>query len=312
MANELAKLGIPTDLSKITKLPDVKRISACLAAVESVRKTAGATLDEINKYVEKRIWVLVRGGELLRLMAETGERTGGGDNNPSGSKLELEDLGLTNKESHRWQALARVPAEKLKEYVEKAVRTADRLTVEGAYRLSRVGTVTPTIEPPEGEYDLIYCDPPWRYDAQEAPNRSIENQYPTMPVDDICALKPPAAKNCALFLWATAPKLKEALAVIEAWGFTYKTHAIWDKQKIGLGYWFRGQHELLLVATRGKASPPEAAKRISSLFSYKRGKHSAKPKQVYAMIEAMLPKAKRIELFARDKRKGWDRWGHCE
>jgi len=69
-----------------------------------------------------------------------------------------------------------------------------------------------------------------------------------------------------LYLWATAPKLLEAIEVMKAWNFSYKTHAIWDKEKIGMGYWFRGQHELLLVGTKGHFSPPAASLRIPSVI----------------------------------------------
>ena len=93
------------------------------------------------------------------------------------------------------------------------------------------------------EFEVVYADPPWRYDFSKSDSREIENQYPTMTVDEICALKIPSAKNSVLYLWATAPKLREALQVMAAWGFEYKSHGIWDKEIIGMGYWFRGQHE---------------------------------------------------------------------
>ena len=95
------------------------------------------------------------------------------------------------------------------------------------------------------KYNIIYADPPWRYDFSKSNNRKIENQYPTMTVDEICNLPIPTSKNAVLYLWATAPKLLEALKVMKAWGFEYKTNAVWDKDAIGMGFWFRGQHELL-------------------------------------------------------------------
>lgn len=167
-----------------------------------------------------------------------------------------------------------------------------------------------TLPLPSGVFDLILADPPWKYDFAKTSNRKVENNYPTMDVNDLCKLPIPAAKTCVLFLWATAPKLQEALQLIKAWGFSYKTHAVWDKQKQGMGYWFRGQHELLLVATRGKASPPAESKRKPSIFSYPRRKHSEKPAEVYEMLESMFPKATRCELFARSDRKGWTSWGN--
>ena len=164
---------------------------------------------------------------------------------------------------------------------------------------------------PDGIYDLVYCDPPWRYDFAETNNRQIENQYPTMSVEDICNMKLPILNdNCLLLMWATAPKLLEAIKVIDAWGFTYKTHAIWDKNIQGMGYWFRGQHELLLVATKGKYSPPEPEFRNSSVYTEQRTKHSTKPIYYYEWIEQAFKYSKKIELFSRNKRSEWEVWGN--
>jgi N6-adenosine-specific RNA methylase IME4 len=131
-----------------------------------------------------------------------------------------------------------------------------------------------------------------------------------MDLDDISALKVPSAKNCVLFLWATAPKLREALKVIDSWGFEYKTHAVWDKQKIGMGYYFRGQHELLLVATKGEPGTPLPADRPSSLISIPRTGHSEKPVLVYELLEQMYPNKQYFEMFARNERSGWQAWGN--
>ena len=159
-------------------------------------------------------------------------------------------------------------------------------------------------------YDLIYCDPPWFYDFAETKNRAIENHYPTMQIEDICAIDVPSAQDCVLFMWATAPKLVEALQVIDAWGFTYKTCAVWDKKIIGMGYYFRGQHELLLVGRKGTPGVPSPDARYSSVISARRGKHSAKPGIVYEMIERMYPHATKLEMFARVHMDGWSVYGN--
>jgi site-specific DNA-methyltransferase (adenine-specific) len=159
-------------------------------------------------------------------------------------------------------------------------------------------------------YDIIYADPPWRYDFSKSINRTIENQYQTMTIEDICSIMLPAKNNSLLYLWATAPKLLEAIQVINAWGYEYKTHAVWDKDIIGMGYWFRGQHELLMVATRGKISPPEQSLRISSIIKERRTKHSKKPDYVRDMIDKWYPNLDKLEMFARSKRIGWDVWGN--
>lgn len=165
--------------------------------------------------------------------------------------------------------------------------------------------------PPKGTYSIIYADPPWEYDFSPTDSRRIENQYPTLSADEIAGLKlPTIAPNAVLFLWATAPKLREALQVVEAWGFTYKTHAVWDKVKIGMGHWFRGRHELLLVATRGNFSPPPEDQRVSSVLNGERSVHSQKPSQVADWIDAWWPALPKVELFARAGRQGWESWGN--
>jgi len=161
-------------------------------------------------------------------------------------------------------------------------------------------------------YPVLYVDPPWRYEHAESESRAIENQYPTMSLDEIKAMPIDsiAFDDCIVFMWATSPKLAEAMEVLAAWGFSYRTCAVWDKQKIGMGYYFRQQHELLLVGVRGAPPTPAPADRPSSVFSYERGQHSAKPHEVYELIEAMYPALPKLELFCRTPREGWGAWGN--
>jgi N6-adenosine-specific RNA methylase IME4 len=161
-------------------------------------------------------------------------------------------------------------------------------------------------------YPVIYCDPPWRYEHIETESRAIENQYPTMALDDICALPVGDIANddCVMFMWATSPKLAEAMRVIDSWGFTYRTCAVWDKEVIGMGYYFRQQHELLLVATKGSPVTPLPAARPSSVIRAKREQHSKKPAVVYELIDAMYGEMPRIELFCRTPQPGWSVWGN--
>ena len=158
-------------------------------------------------------------------------------------------------------------------------------------------------------FDVVYADPPWRYD-NGTPGREIERHYPTMSHDDICGLDVPAAKDAVLFLWGVAPKLPEALAVMCAWGFTYRSSAVWDKQIPGMGYWFRGQHEHLLVGVRGRWSPPLPSMRVASVHSEPRQRHSTKPARIRALIAAWWPDARRLEMFCRHPAPGWHSWGN--
>lgn len=161
-------------------------------------------------------------------------------------------------------------------------------------------------------YPVIYADPPWRYDYAESDSRQIENHYPTMDLNDICALPVSeiSTKDSILFMWTTSPKLLESFDVISSWGFTYRTCAIWDKKKIGMGYYFRQQHEILIVATKGEIPAPPVSSRISSVISIDRSNHSAKPDEFYEIIENMYPDLPKIELFSRNKRDGWESWGN--
>ncbi len=167
----------------------------------------------------------------------------------------------------------------------------------------------------EQKYPVIYADPPWRYERRPMgkTDRSIENHYPTMTVEEICALpvRDLAPADAILYLWATAPNaLRPPLAVLEAWGFEYCTQFVWVKDKIGMGHHDRNQHELLYVATRGNIPPPLPGDRVSSVIYSKRGLHSEKPIEAVEMIESFYPDLPKIELFCRDPRPGWVAWGN--
>lgn len=176
-------------------------------------------------------------------------------------------------------------------------------------QLTQQATLLPT---GEQKYTVIYADPPWRYDFSATTNREIENQYPTMEVHEIQAIDVAAFchADAVLYLWATAPKLREALSVMEAWGFEYKSNMVWIKDKIGMGYWARNQHELVLIGTRGNFSPPAADKRVSSIIEAPRTKHSRKPTECAELLETLYPDMAKIELFCRTPREGWAAWGN--
>jgi N6-adenosine-specific RNA methylase IME4 len=142
--------------------------------------------------------------------------------------------------------------------------------------------------------------------------RAAGNHYSTMPLDEICALPilSLASPDAALFMWTTVPHLRESFDVLVAWGFEYKTNIVWVKDKIGLGYFVRNQHELLLVATRGDMPSPSPANRPPSVISAPRREHSRKPDEAYELIERMYPELPKIELFARHARPGWAAWGN--
>jgi N6-adenosine-specific RNA methylase IME4 len=182
-------------------------------------------------------------------------------------------------------------------------------------REERIEKIAQLAAPPpllsDQKFPVLYADPPWLYEFAESDSRKIENQYPTMPLADICKLAVPALDDAALFLWATPPKLHEALAVIEEWGFKYRSLIVWVKDKIGMGYWARERAELLLIATRGQIPAPSPFARPDSVVTAPRGAHSEKPREFYEIIDRMFPALPKIELFARGPvPEGWKSWGN--
>jgi N6-adenosine-specific RNA methylase IME4 len=145
-----------------------------------------------------------------------------------------------------------------------------------------------------------------------------EKHYPTMGIEDICALPVAdiAAKDSALFLWATFPMLPEALRVIHAWGFTFKTVAfVWLKQNrkspgwfYGMGYWTRANAEICLMATRGR--PKRNDKSVHQFIISPLEAHSKKPDETRDKIVRLMGGLPRVELFARQTPPGWDVWGN--
>ena len=165
---------------------------------------------------------------------------------------------------------------------------------------------------PSGRYDVILADPPWRYEFSATASRAIESHYPSMALDEICALpiQDLAADDAVLYLWATAPKLREALAVMAAWGFEYKSNMVWVKRSIGMGYWARGRHEHLLIGVKGAFPAPPPDERPDSVIEAPRREHSQKPDEAYELLERLYPNMARLELFARNARFGWQAWGN--
>lgn len=167
------------------------------------------------------------------------------------------------------------------------------------------------------KFNILYADPPWKYERNKVQG-AAENHYPTMSIEQLCALdvEKITDENCALFLWSTFPFLPEALRLIKAWGFTYKTTAfVWLKQNrknrdwfFGLGFWTRGNAEICLLATKGK--PKRKSAKVSQLIIAPIDKHSKKPDIVREKIVELMGDLPRIELFARQTTPGWEVFGN--
>ena len=173
-------------------------------------------------------------------------------------------------------------------------------------------TIIQTMHSMDKLYGVIYADPPWRYEtfSENGMDRSADNHYPTMSMYDMLALDVPAADDCVMFMWATVPMLPEALDLLDTWGFEYKSHIAWIKDRQGTGYWTRNKHELLLIGTKGKVPAPAMGTQPPSVIELPLGRHSEKPAFFADMISTLYPTTPKLEMFARIGRVGWDVIGH--
>ena len=243
----------------------------------------------------------------------------------------LAEIGLSNTAKSRNEAMASLSDAEFKGHIEETKASGGELTQAGVLKLAKkkkrnsarkekADALRESPPLPTDKHSVIYCDPPWQYDkAVEVDN---EHVYPSMSLDAICDLPVSdiSADDAVMLLWATSPKLADAFVVLDAWGFEYKTSLVWDKVHMHRGgYYALVQHELLLVATRGKGIRTPKVRfmeddaedvREGSIYSEKRTRNSKKPDYYYGMIERMFPDESYIELFARQSRAGWNAWGN--
>ncbi len=224
--------------------------------------------------------------------------------------------------------------------VAKTIRSDEQAAKKERRQAREVELATRQAALPQKKYGIIYADPEWRfepYSLETGMDRAADNHYPTSDLltlmrRDVGAI---ADEDCVLFLWATAPMLVEAICLLDAWGFAYidrdpstgflapnkvrcryVSHLAWLKQKIASGYWNRGKHEVLLIATRGSPVAPAMGEQLESWLHVDAAieadatKHSAKPDIFAEWIEQQWPNTPKIELNARRARPGWDVWGY--
>lgn len=169
-------------------------------------------------------------------------------------------------------------------------------------------------------YHLMMIDPPWEFRLRTpgvaGEGKSPQKHYrclPTQQIIDLFPIMDLAAPDCILLLWATNPMIEDGLRVMRAWGFDYRTKLTWvkttstDKLTFGTGYILRNCDEPLLLGVRGK--PRVKDKSIRSTFFGRRGRHSEKPVEAYRIAERMCPTGRKVEIFSRTNRKGWDCFG---
>lgn len=163
--------------------------------------------------------------------------------------------------------------------------------------------------------DVLIADPPWQFrDALPGAGRGAVKHYNCLGVADLCAFTLPSlARNAVMFFWRVSSMQPEALQVIAAWGFKVKSELVWlktsssGKLAFGMGHYVRASHETCLICVRGSALP--AVRNVRSVFEAPRGVHSAKPDAFYRIVSEMYPQSRKVEMFARTVRSGFEQYG---
>lgn len=171
-------------------------------------------------------------------------------------------------------------------------------------------------------FATILADPPWRFTnrtGKMAPEHKRLSRYGTLTLPEIESLPVAeiAARTAHLYLWVPNALLADGLAVMTAWGFTYKSNLIWHKVRKdggsdgrGVGFYFRNVTEMILFGVRGKNARTLApGRRQVNLIASRKREHSRKPDELYPIVEACSP-GPYLELFARGTRSGWATWGN--
>jgi N6-adenosine-specific RNA methylase IME4 len=252
---------------------------------------------------------------------------------PADGKLKaqaLKEVGISTSAANRYEQFNKLPAHEKEKRIAKgraaieagksAADTLIRQSDKKAQRAKRERELAAKqLALPTAQYGVIVADPEWRFEPwsrETGMDRAADNHYPTSVTEVIAARDVPSitAKDCVLFLWATAPMMPQAVLVMGAWGFDYKSQVIWRKKRPGkgrgTGYWFINEHELLLVGTRGQVPAPAQGTQWKSVVDAPVGKHSTKPEIFLQMIEEYFPNLPKIELNRRGKpRPGWAAWG---
>lgn len=302
-------------------------------------RTIIADATDIIMRAERRL------GELLRSAHQTGQlgigrpaRSNVGEDDAGDvegaeigvpSRVTLKEAGISKKLSTRSQKLAGLEETAFEAAMQAArdkilsggaavvnpLKDASAADKKARRRAREIELGAKQVALPEARFGVIYADPEWQfepYSTETGMDRAADNHYPTSTIEAIKArdVGSLAAGDCVLFLWATVPMLPQALEVMAAWGFTYKSNFDWRKDRRGTGYWNRNRHEHLLIGTRGNIPAPAMGEQFDSSIEAPVGAHSAKPEIFYEIIEAYFPSLPKIELNARQARSGWVRWGY--
>jgi N6-adenosine-specific RNA methylase IME4 len=302
---------------------EVKTIRDKAEAMRLYCKQARHSLEMQNQCAEIKLRAERRAGEML---TETEKNPGGQvehESYPShesrGRIPKLSELGITWNQSSQWQKIGEIPEESFEDYIQTTKSRKGELTSAGALLLAReierqrrIHDIEEQIEKspplPEQRYEVLVVDPPWEYRLRhDQGDRRNTILYPTMNIEEIKAIpiQQLAEETSILWLWTTNAHLPDALEIAKGWGFEYKVLLTWVKNRIGTGYWLRGRTEHCIMAVKGH--PVINLTNQSTVLVAPIRAHSQKPDEFYRLVETLCT-GRKIELFARESRDGWDTW----
>jgi N6-adenosine-specific RNA methylase IME4 len=328
-------------LAEAVRVDEVKDVHDAAAALGAYARQAKDRDMEANAVVlreraERKLGEMLAAQKQTHGLARAGrpKKSVPGEEQISPRDITLADMGIDRKLSSRAQKKAGIAEQAFEAMVEATrerilagrgndVLKGESIRIQQTSRrnlqeaLSDQSAALPT-----GRlYPVIYGDPATKFLAGLG-NRSTENHYRTMTLDELCALDIASLclPDCQAFIWSTVPQLANTITrILPAWQFEYSSHCMWDKTspefegELGTGFVFRNQHEVLIYATRGH--PPGPAVQPPSIYRERKGKHSRKPEYFRNMIAQMTRGLPTLELFARVDAEhplptGWDCWGN--
>jgi N6-adenosine-specific RNA methylase IME4 len=276
---------------------------------EIIREKAKESKSEKVSYYRQK-------GEVLSIIDNTSSNT---------QKIIADKLGWSTGK----KAMFDIVKTKAPEEVKEKLRTGE-VSINQAYKeikkeekkVERVELIQKQIEDikegllPDlvGLFDVVSVDPPWPYEGEsknttsfDSVGRRVANPYPEMSIEQIKSIELPLMDNAVVLLWTTHKFLPDAFEILKEWNLDYKATLVWNKEKIGMGVWFRMQCEFCLVGIKGKPYWENTTYR--DIITESRREHSRKPDCFFEMIEK-ITMGNRLEYFSREKRKGWKVFGN--
>ncbi len=328
--NQIQKLETwKKDLALAETFEEIKLHDSASAAAAEFARRNNLALEKQNEIGKFRVDVETKKGKWL----DDNFKHGGKGVNEYSAKVEQDDLSkmpVSKDESSRARKIKNTEEEKLEQIMHEIEERGDVITPNNVHKQikkeekkkQRIELINKQIEEIEagempelkGLFDVISVDPPWNYEGEnknktsfDSVGRRVANPYPEMTTQEIKAIELPLMNDSIVFLWTTHKFLPDALQILKEWNLEYKATLVWNKEKMGMGAWFRMQCEFCLVGIKGK--PYWENTKYRDILNEPRREHSRKPDSFFTMVEE-ITMGRRLEYFSREKRNGWEVFGN--